>query len=114
MTLRAIEATALSLYARVDAAAAGQPQAWTDADRHLPRALAVWATESALEFAQLAFQRSGAAALHQPSLVEKLLRDMSVAVTHAVVSDTAYAAYAHHLIESAGTGRHQGALSHAR
>jgi indole-3-acetate monooxygenase len=113
VTLQAIEAMAVSLYTRVDAAAAGQQQAWDDADRQLPRALAVWATECALEFVQMAFQRSGAVALHQPNIMEKLLRDMSVAATHAVVNDTAYAAYAHHLIESHGTGRRRGALSHA-
>ena len=113
VTLQAIEAMAVSLYTRVDAAALGQQQAWGDADRQLPRALAVWATECALKFVQMAFQRSGAAALNQPSILEKLLRDMSVAATHAVVSDTAYATYAHHLIESSGTLRRRGVLSHA-
>lgn len=101
--LRAIEALAVTIYARVDAASLGQTQLWTKEDRHLPRALAVWATEAALDVTQLAFQRSGAGALLGPNILEKLLRDMSVAATHIMVDDRAVAGYAQHLLESRST-----------
>ena len=99
--LHAIETTAFDLYARIDAAALGDGQELSDADRRLPRALATWATELALECVQLTFRRSGVAALQRPNILEKLLRDMSVAATHFLVNDTAFAAYAEHLIEAA-------------
>ena len=98
--MQAVEALAYSLYARVDAAAIGSPQIWLDTDRHLPRALAVWATQLALECVQLAFHRSGLASLHRPNILEKLLRDMSVAAIHVVVEDSAFPSYAQHLIET--------------
>ncbi len=100
--LQAAEALALLLYERIDAAAVGQHQSWSYADRHLPRALAVWATDLALECTQLAFQRSGSVALHQPNVFEKLLRDMHVAAKHIVVDDAALASYALHLVETGG------------
>ena len=98
--LGAAEALAASLYARIDGAALGRPQAWSHADRHLPRALAVWATELAGECCQLAFHRSGSAALTRPSMPDKLLRDMGVAAKHVVVDDTAFAFHAQHFVEA--------------
>ncbi len=103
LRLKAIEALALSLYARIDAAALGEPQAWADGERHLPRTLAAQSSELALECVHLAFRRSGIAALHRPNIYEKLMRDMSVAATHVVVDDSAFAAYAQHLIEIGGS-----------
>lgn len=100
--LQAAEAMALSLYGRIDAAAVGGQQPWTCAERHLPRALAVWASELALECAQLAFHRSGSAALSRSGILEKLVRDMSVAAKHVVVDDTAFAFHAQHFIETGG------------
>lgn len=98
--LQAVEALAFSLYDRIDAAALGQAQHWYDDERHLPRVLAAQASELALECVQLAFRRSGLAALHQPNIFDKLLRDMNVAANHMVVDDVAYAAYGQHLVES--------------
>ncbi len=98
--LQAIEALAYSLYDRIDRAAVGEPQAWSGADRYLPRALAASATEVALECVQLAFHRAGLLALHSPNIFDKLLRDMSVAATHSIVDDAAFPAYAQHLIET--------------
>lgn len=110
--LQAVEALACSLYARIDAAALGEAQSWSEGERHLPRVLAAQASELALECVQLAFRRSGLAALHRPNILEKLLRDMSVAANHAVVDDAAFASYAQHLVETglpfefAGTAPH--------
>ena len=98
--LRSVEALAFSLFDRVDRAAVGEPQSWSAADRYLPRALAASATELALECVHLAFHRAGLLALHRPNIFEKLLRDMSVAATHAMVDDAAFPAYAQHLIET--------------
>ncbi len=98
--LQTVEALAYSLYARIDAASLGQPQSWSAGERHLPRVLAAQASELALECVQLAFRRSGLAALRRPNILEKLLRDMSVAATHAVVDDSAFAGYAQHLVET--------------
>jgi len=98
LRLQTVEALAHSLYARIDAAALGAEQ--SSGERYLPRVLATQASELALECVQLAFRRSGLAALHKPNILEKLLRDMSVAATHTVVDDTAFAAYAQHLVES--------------
>ncbi len=96
----AVEALAHALFARIDAAASGEPQLWLKTERHLPRALASWATSLALECVQLAFHRAGLAALRKPSIFEKLLRDMTVAATHVVVDDLAFPAYAQHLVET--------------
>ena len=112
LRLQTIEALAYSLYARVDAAALGERQSWLDGERHLPRVLAAQATELALECVQLAFRRSGVAALHRPNILEKLLRDMSVAATHVVVDDSAFASYAQHLVETGGQLEFAGAASH--
>ena len=98
--LQAVEALALSLYERIDAAALGETQCWSDGERHLPRVLAAQASELALECVQLAFRRSGLAALHRPNIFEKLLRDMSVAANHAVVDDSTFDSYGQHLVES--------------
>lgn len=100
LRLQTVEALAQSLYARIDAAALGETQLWSDGERHLPRVLAAQASELALECVQLAFRRSGLAALHRPNILEKLLRDMSVAANHAMVDDSAFASYAEHLVES--------------
>ena len=100
--LQAVEALALALYDRVDAAATGEPLCWSRDDRHLPRALAVHGTQVALECVQVAFHRSGSAGLRRPNIFEKLLRDMSVAATHAIVDDAAFATCAQHLVETAG------------
>ena len=112
LRLQTVEALAYSLYTRVDAAALGRSQSWSDGERHLPRVLAAQATELALECVQLAFRRSGLAALHRPNIVEKLLRDMSVASTHVVVDDSAFASYAQHLVETGGGFEFSGAASH--
>ncbi len=109
----AMEATAASIYRRVDAAAAGDASAWSAAQRHLPRAVAVWATRRALELVQLAFQRSGSAALHRPNIFDKLLRDMSVAATHVMVDDAALAVHAHRGIESNETAQGPGRMCRA-
>lgn len=103
LRLKAIEALALSLYSRIDAATLGEPQAWLDGERHLPRTLAAQSSELALECVQLAFRRSGIAALHRPNIYDKLLRDMNVAATHVVVDDSAFASYAQDLIETGGS-----------
>ncbi len=100
LRLQTVEALSYSLYARIDAAALGASQSWFDGERHLPRVLAAQATELALECVQLAFRRSGLAALHRPNILEKMLRDMSIAATHVVVDDSAFASYAQHLVET--------------
>lgn len=99
--LQAIQAATFDLYGRIDAAALGSGQALSRTDRSMPRALAAWATEAALDCVQLTFRRSGVAALRRPNILEKLLRDMSVAATHFLVNDTAFSAYAERLIEAA-------------
>lgn len=99
----AVEAAALAVFGRADATAAGDATAWRADDRYLPRAMAAWATKLALDSAQLAFQRSGAIALRRPNVVEKLLRDMSVAATHLMVDDSSLASYGQHLIETGAT-----------
>lgn len=101
--LRAVEAAAMAVFGKVDAAASGETTSWSQADRYLPRAMAAWATKLALDTAQLAFQRSGASALHRPNVLEKLLRDMSVAATHIMVDDSSLASYGQHLIETSPT-----------
>lgn len=111
LRLQAVEALAYSLYERIDAAALGQVQSWSTGERHLPRVLAAQASELALECVQLAFRRSGLAALHQPNILEKLLRDMSVAAAHAVVDDSAFASYAQHLVESGSSFEFCGATA---
>lgn len=98
--LQAVEAAATTVFGRADAAASGDVEAWREDDRYLPRALAAWATKSALDWAQLAFRRSGAFALHRPNVLEKLLRDMSVAATHVMVDDSGLGGYGQHLIET--------------
>ncbi len=98
--LQAVEALAFCLYTRVDDAMAGHTPHWSPSDRHLPRALAVWATQLALRCTQTAFHRSGLAGLNRPNVLEKLLRDMGVASMHAMVDDGALASYAQHLIET--------------
>ncbi len=113
VSLQAIEALAYAFYERVDALAIGEKLGWSHDDRYRPRALAVHATQVALECVQMAFHRSGSAGLRQPNVFEKLLRDMSVAATHAVVDDTAFASYAQQLIETGGPvelGGHVGSL----
>ncbi len=100
--LQAIEALADSVYERVDAIASGTGEAWSQDDRYRPRALAAQATLVALECVHMAFRRSGSAGLRSPNIFEKLLRDMSVAATHAVVDDAAFASYAQQLIEADG------------
>ena len=102
IALQAIEALAYEVYDSLDARAVGEAAAWSTDDRYLPRALAVQATQIALQCTQVAFHRSGLAGLHRPNIFEKLLRDMSVAATHVIVDDTAFAAYAQHLIETGG------------
>lgn len=103
LRLQAVEALALSLYARIDAAALGHAQSWFDGERHLPRTLAAQASELALECVQLAFRRAGIAALRKPNIYEKLMRDMSVAATHVAVDDSAFSTYAQNLIETGCT-----------
>lgn len=100
LRLQTVEALSHSLYARIDAAALGETQLWSDGERYLPRVLASQASELALECVQLAFRRSGLAALRRPNILEKLLRDMSVAAAHAMVDDSAFTTYAQHLVES--------------
>ncbi len=100
LRLQTIEALSHSLYGRIDAAALGETQSWSDGERYLPRVLAAQASELALECVQLAFRRSGLAALRRPNILEKLLRDMSVAAAHAMVDDAAFTTYAQHLVES--------------
>ena len=102
VSLQAVEALAYVFYERVDALAVGEKLGWSHDDRYRPRALAVHATQVALECVKMAFHRSGSAGLHQPNIFEKLLRDMSVAATHAVVDDTAFTSYAQQLIETGG------------
>jgi alkylation response protein AidB-like acyl-CoA dehydrogenase len=103
ITLQAIETTAWSLYAKVDATALGDLEALQGVEPLLPRALAAWATEVALDLTQLTFRRAGMAALRRPNIIEKLMRDMSVAATHVLVDDRAFAAYADHVVETRGS-----------
>ena len=100
--LEAMQSLARSVYERADAAAAGDVSAWREQDRHLPRAVASWATRRALGIVQLAFHRSGSAALYRPNVFEKLLRDMSVAATHITVNDAALTSHALRSMESSG------------
>jgi indole-3-acetate monooxygenase len=100
LRLHAVEALSRTLYQRIDAAALGAPQSWLASERHLPRTLAAQASELALECVQLAFRRAGFASLHRANIYEKLMRDMSVAGTHVVVDDSAFACYAQHVIET--------------
>jgi alkylation response protein AidB-like acyl-CoA dehydrogenase len=102
VSLQAVEALAYAFYERVDALAIGEKLAWSRDDRYRPRALAVHATQVALECVQMAFHRSGSGGLVRPNIFEKLLRDMSVAATHSVVDDTAFASYAQQLVETGG------------
>ena len=104
LRLRAIEALTASIYARIDAASLGELQVWSDGDRHLPRTLAAQSSELALECVQLAFRRSGIAALHKPNIYDKLMRDMNVAATHVVVDDSAFVSFAQDLIENGDAG----------
>ena len=48
----------------------------------------------------LPFSAPGGPALHGPNVLEKLLRDMSVAATHFMVDDSGLASYGQHLIET--------------
>ncbi|CAA9217664.1 MAG: hypothetical protein AVDCRST_MAG57-430 [uncultured Blastococcus sp.] len=100
--LQAMQSLARAVYDRADAAAAGDASAWSEQDRHLPRAVATWATRRALEIVQLAFHRSGGAALYRPNIFEKLLRDMSVAATHVMVNDAVLATHALRTIQAHG------------
>ena len=86
----------------MDAAAIGEGRDWSRDDRFLPRALAARGTQVALACVRTAFRRSGSAGLRRPNVFEKLLRDMSVAATPAIVDDAALAAHAQHLIEAGG------------
>ncbi len=111
LRLQAVEALAIAFYTRVDAAALGGQQSWSGGERYLPRVLAAQASELALECVQLAFRRAGLAAMHRPNILEKLLRDMSVAATHVVVDDSAFASYAQHLVEAGYTFDFAGAAA---
>ena len=100
VALQAVEALTYALYDQVDADALGERQGWSQDDRCCPRALAAYATQVALDCVQVAFHRSGLAGLRRPNVFEKLLRDMSVAATHAMVDDSAFPNYAQRLIET--------------
>lgn len=54
------------------------------------RAIAVYATDTAIAAATMAFHFSGATGLHHPHVLGRVLRDLNVAGIHQVMSDTAY------------------------
>jgi alkylation response protein AidB-like acyl-CoA dehydrogenase len=56
------------------------------------RAVAVHATETALDVATSAFRYAGGAALHESSPLQACLRDLNAAAQHFMVSDSAYEA----------------------
>lgn len=54
------------------------------------RAIAVYATDIAIETATTAYHFSGNTGLHHPHVIGRLLRDLNTAGLHQVMSDTAY------------------------
>ncbi|MCB0123061.1 MAG: hypothetical protein KDE58_12490 [Caldilineaceae bacterium] len=57
------------------------------------QALATYTTELAVEIAATAFRYGGGRALHQPNILELLMRDSQAAAQHAFVSDQHYETY---------------------
>jgi indole-3-acetate monooxygenase len=54
------------------------------------RAAAVYCTEIAVDIISQAFRYSGAAAIYEKSIMQRCLRDITVAAQHLMVSDVAY------------------------
>jgi alkylation response protein AidB-like acyl-CoA dehydrogenase len=54
------------------------------------RAVAVYCTEVAVDIISQAFRYSGAAAIYEKSVMQRCLRDISVAAQHLMVSEVAY------------------------
>jgi len=54
------------------------------------RAAAVYCTEIAVDIISQAFRYSGAAAIYEQSIMQRCLRDITVAAQHLMVSDVAY------------------------
>ena len=54
------------------------------------RAMAVYATDLAIETVTNAFHFAGNTGLHHPHVLGRLLRDLNAAGLHQVMSDTAY------------------------
>jgi alkylation response protein AidB-like acyl-CoA dehydrogenase len=89
LRLRAARGLALEIYAEANRAASR--------DKPLPpqlalqtRTAAVFCTEVALDIISQAFRYSGAAAIYEKSMMQRCLRDISVAAQHLMVSEVAY------------------------
>ena len=54
------------------------------------RAAAVYCTEIAVDIISQAFRYSGAAVIYEQSIMQRCLRDITVAAQHLMVSDVAY------------------------
>lgn len=91
MRLAAVDALAHAFAARADDAATGGENRLTQWGEAFPRAMAVEATETALQCVTLAFRRGASRSVYSPNIVERLLRDMNTAAAHIVVDDTAFA-----------------------
>jgi indole-3-acetate monooxygenase len=89
LKLRAVRALMHERYARLfEIASAGKiPDA---ADIAEVRAIAVYATDIAIETATQVYHFAGNTGLHHPHVVGRLLRDLNSAGLHQVMSDTAY------------------------
>jgi alkylation response protein AidB-like acyl-CoA dehydrogenase len=89
LKIRAVRALMHQRYQELyDRAAAGSPPdgpAIADV-----RAIALYATEIAIEIATAAYHFSGNTGLHHPHVLGRLLRDLNTAGIHQVVSDTAW------------------------
>lgn len=92
LTLQAARSSVMERYAAVmQKLAAGEP---IDPQCQAQlQALATYTTELAAEMAATAFRYGGGRALHQPNILERLLRDSQAAAQHAFVSDQHYETY---------------------
>jgi indole-3-acetate monooxygenase len=89
LRLRAARGLALDVYAQVmEMVLSGEslsPQLTLET-----RAVAVYCTEVAVDIISQAFRYSGAAAIYEKSVMQRCLRDISVAAQHLMVSEVAY------------------------
>jgi indole-3-acetate monooxygenase len=89
LKIRSIRALMHERYQQLyEKAGAGQPLEGADiAD---VRAMAVYATDIAIEVATMAYHFAGNTGLHHPHVLGRLLRDLNTAGLHQVMSDTSY------------------------
>jgi alkylation response protein AidB-like acyl-CoA dehydrogenase len=89
LRIRAVRALMHERYEQLyQKASAGQPLEGADiAD---VRAMAVYATDIAIDVATMAFHFAGNTGLRHPHVLGRLLRDLNTAGLHQVMSDTAY------------------------